>query len=286
MNNEKLWNALGEVGEDLISEAETRPKRNFKKRTAVILAAAIIVLFSVTAIAMQYLASFEEIFGSVRYYEVENYENAIGTDVYSEEGNIRFSAVSALADERVCMVLWQVENTKGNFAVDESYAETTLSVGENNTSLSLYYGSNEAPKNILMGYEFAEVGSEQQNFSGKLSLEYIYYLVPNGYSGYITTPYIETDLSMDFSIEKRMTSTVLKTADPNIKISCSPISMSIEGLYPEYDPFDINNTLYIFLKDGHKVELISNLNGIFVNHEPFDPNDVVSILYNGVELLA
>ena len=62
--------------------------------------------------------------------------------------------------------------------------------------------------------------------------------------------WISGDWKIDFKAEPKMEDVLLETADENIKISCSKISMKIEGNLPEMNSFEV------ILSDGTKVDFI------------------------------
>ena len=87
------------------------------------------------------------------------------------------------------------------------------------------------------------------------------------------------DWKIDFKAEPKMEDVLLETADENIKISCSKISMVISGSLPPMENFEV------ILSDGTKVDFIGlNLERIIFK-APLNPEEIVSIIYNGTELL-
>ncbi len=91
--------------------------------------------------------------------------------------------------------------------------------------------------------------------------------------------WLSGDWKIDFKAEPRMEDILLETADENIKISCSKISMKIEGNLPEMNSFEV------ILSNGTKADFLSLELERIIFRTPLDPKEIVSIIYNGTELL-
>ncbi len=92
--------------------------------------------------------------------------------------------------------------------------------------------------------------------------------------------WISGDWKIDFKAEPKMEDILLETADENIKISCSKISMKIEGNLPEME------YMQIFLADGTEISCVSAAPERVIFQKPINPEEIASIIYNGAELLA
>ena len=91
--------------------------------------------------------------------------------------------------------------------------------------------------------------------------------------------WLSGDWKIDFKAEPKMEDVLLETADENIEIHCSKISMAISGNLPVMENFEV------ILSDGTKVDFIGlNLDRIIFK-TPLNPEEIVSIIYNGTELL-
>jgi len=91
--------------------------------------------------------------------------------------------------------------------------------------------------------------------------------------------WISGDWKIDFKAEPKMEDIILETAGENIEIRCSKISMAISGNLPEMNSFEV------ILSDGTKVDfMILDLERIIFKI-PLNPEEIVSVIYNGTELL-
>ena len=91
--------------------------------------------------------------------------------------------------------------------------------------------------------------------------------------------WLSGDWKIDFKAEPKMEDVFLETADENIKIRCSKISMAISGNLSPMENFEVT------LSDGTKVEFIGLDLERIIFKTPLDPKEIVSIIYNGTELL-
>ena len=92
--------------------------------------------------------------------------------------------------------------------------------------------------------------------------------------------WLSGDWKIDFKAEPKMEDVLLETADENIEIRCSKISMSINGSLPERE------YMQIFLADGTEVNCITTDPERTIFQKPLNPEEIVSVIYNGTELLA
>jgi len=87
------------------------------------------------------------------------------------------------------------------------------------------------------------------------------------------------DWKIDFKAEPKMEDVILETADENIEVRCSKISMGISGNLPEME------YMQIFLADGTEVSCVSSTPERVIFQKPINPEEIASIIYNGEELL-
>lgn len=92
--------------------------------------------------------------------------------------------------------------------------------------------------------------------------------------------WLSGDWKIDFKAEPKMEDIILETADENIKIRCSKISMGISGKLPEME------YMQIFLADGTEINCVSAVPERVIFQKPINPKEIASIIYNGTELLA
>ena len=184
MNGENLWKALGEIGEDLVIWAENPPKKSYRKKFAIVLAAAIIMLLSVgTVAAMRFNISFADLFGFEEEKIIEDDKQIIeeSTPVEVAPGTEKktgseFTVISALADERIMYLLWQFDYYDGEIPKGAQIMPW-LSFGEAsvNTEIGYYGGMLEKNRDedTLVGYMIAEWNGEMQAESGSISFSEI-----------------------------------------------------------------------------------------------------------------
>ena len=91
--------------------------------------------------------------------------------------------------------------------------------------------------------------------------------------------WLSGDWKIDFKAEPKMEDIILETADENIEIRCSKISMGISGNFPEME------YMQIFLADGTEVSCVSSTPERVIFQKPINPEEIASIIYNGEELL-
>ena len=91
--------------------------------------------------------------------------------------------------------------------------------------------------------------------------------------------WLSGDWKIDFKAEPKMEDIILETADENIEIRCSKISMGISGNLPEME------YMQIFLADGTEVSCVSSTPERVIFQKPINPEEIASIIYNGEELL-
>ncbi len=180
MKAEILWNAIGEIGEDLVIWAENPPKRHRRKNFAIILAAAIIMLLSVgTFAAMRFNISFADLFGFEEAEIIEEdkqiIEESTPVEVVpetEEKTGSEFTVISALADERIMYLLWQFDYYDGEIPKGAQIMPW-LSFGEASVDTKIgYYGGmleENRDENSLVGYMIAEWDGEMQAKSGSVS---------------------------------------------------------------------------------------------------------------------
>ncbi len=167
MKTEKLWEAIGNVDPKFIEEAETPPKRAGHRRFGLILAAAVLMLLSVSAIAAaKWYISLDDVFEDPTE-ELKKDEQLIeATD--TKEGT-SVSVVSCLADERVMYLLWQLENS-GEVFPEGAEAALELSFGEASVNTSLGYFCGQIDElcsgGVLAGYIVADWNAEMQDAKG------------------------------------------------------------------------------------------------------------------------
>ncbi|MBR2639921.1 MAG: hypothetical protein IKD39_05075 [Oscillospiraceae bacterium] len=92
--------------------------------------------------------------------------------------------------------------------------------------------------------------------------------------------WLSGDWKIDFKAEPKMEDIILETADENIEIRCSKISMGISGKLPEME------YMQIFLADGTEISCVSATPERVIFPKPINPKEIASIIYNGAELLA
>ena len=92
--------------------------------------------------------------------------------------------------------------------------------------------------------------------------------------------WLSGDWKIDFKAEPKMEDVILETADENIEIRCSKISIAISGSLPPMENFEV------ILSDGTKVDFIGLDLERIIFRAPLNPEEIVSIIYNGTELLA
>ncbi len=175
MNGKILWDAFGDIDESYIAENETFVKKNYKKHTAIILAAAIILLLSVCAYAaVKWFISFEHIFGSDI---VEEYEQPIESSAVSEEGYITFSLVSAVADERIFYLLWQLDGNGTSLPYNCTvFPEIRFTEGTVDSGLGWFADMDMLPTeavNSLTGYVISGWNDEMKHSKGSVHLDRI-----------------------------------------------------------------------------------------------------------------
>lgn len=86
--------------------------------------------------------------------------------------------------------------------------------------------------------------------------------------------------TFEFSAIASLESQTLPCTVPRVEIDCSSLSLSITGNVPEI------KSLQIFLADGTESELLQvNPEGI-IFFKTVEPDNIVSILLNGKELLS
>lgn len=197
MKAEILWNAIGEIGEDLVIWAENPPKQHRRKNFAIILAAAIIMLLSVgTVAAMRFNISFADLFGFEEAKIIEEdkqiIEESTPTEIVpetEEKTGSEFTAISALADERIMYLLWQFDYYEGEIPKDAQIMPW-LSFGEAsiNTEIGYYGGMLEENRDedTLVGYMIAEWNGEMQAESGSISFSEVTAPVEQGSKIYET----------------------------------------------------------------------------------------------------
>lgn len=180
MNGENLWKALGEIGEDLVIWAENPPKKSYRKKFAIVLAAAIIMLLSVGAVAaMRFSISFVDLFGNEEAEIIEEDQQIIeeSTPVEivpetEEKTGSEFTVISALADERIMYLLWQFDYYDGEIPKG-AQVMPWLSLGEASVDTDIgYYGGmldENRDEDTLVGYMIAEWNGEMQAESGSIS---------------------------------------------------------------------------------------------------------------------
>lgn len=197
MKVEILWNAIGEIGEDLVIWAENPPKRHRRKNFAIILAAAIIMLLSVgTVAAMRFNISFADLFGFEEAEIIEEdkqiIEESTPTEIVpetEEKTGSEFTAISALADERIMYLLWQFDYYDGEIPKDAQIMPW-LSFGEASIDTEIgYYGGmleENRDEDTLVGYMIAEWNGEMQAESGSISFSEVTAPVEQGSKIYET----------------------------------------------------------------------------------------------------
>ncbi|MBE6893620.1 MAG: hypothetical protein E7482_06365 [Ruminococcaceae bacterium] len=180
MKAETLWNAIGEIGEDLVIWAENPPKRHRRKNFAIILAAAIIMLLSVgTVAAMRFNISFADLFGFEEAEIIEEDKQIIEESTPAEivpeteeKTGSEFTVISALADERIMYLLWQFDYYDGEIPKDAQIMPW-LSFGEASVDTKIGYYSGMLEENrdedTLVGYMIAEWNGEMQAEGGSIS---------------------------------------------------------------------------------------------------------------------
>ncbi len=181
MNGEILWNALGEIGADLVTEAETPPVKVRKNPKLIFLAAAIIILLSAcTYAAVKWAVSFEDIFGGEGNEIIKEDEQPLNFSTPSEEGEISLSLVSALADERIFYLLWQLDGGKERIiptclvSPDVYFSEGTVDNGLGYYTSQLHIDEVE---NGLTGYLVSQWNEEMQHSKGIVRIDDIF--IPN-----------------------------------------------------------------------------------------------------------
>lgn len=197
MKAETLWNAIGEIGEDLVIWAENPPKRHRRKNFAIILAAAIIMLLSVgTVAAMRFNISFADLFGFEEAEIIEEdkqiIEESTPTEIVpktEEKNGSEFTVISALADERIMYLLWQFDYYDGEIPKDAQIMPW-LSFGEASVDTKIgYYGGmleENRDEETLVGYMIAEWNGEMQAESGSISFSEVTAPVEQGSKIYET----------------------------------------------------------------------------------------------------
>lgn len=197
MKVEILWNAIGEIGEDLVIWAENPPKQHRRKNLAIILAAAIIMLLSVgTVAAMRFNISFADLFGFEEAEIIEEDKQIIeeSTPVEivpetEEKTGSEFTVISVLADERIMYLLWQFDYYEGEIPKG-AQVMPWLSFGEAsiNTEIGYYGGMLEENRDedTLVGYMIAEWNGEMQAESGSISFSEVTAPVEQGSKIYET----------------------------------------------------------------------------------------------------
>lgn len=197
MKAEILWNAIGEIGEDLVIWAENPPKRHRRKNFAIILAAAIIMLLSVgTVAAMRFNISFADLFGFEEAEIIEEdkqiIEESTPTEIVpetEEKTGSEFTVISALADERIMYLLWQFDYYDGEIPKDAQIMPW-LSFGEASVDTEIgYYGGmleENRDEDTLVGYMIAEWNGEMQAESGSISFSEVTAPVEQGSKIYET----------------------------------------------------------------------------------------------------
>lgn len=171
MKIEKLWQAIGNVDPKFIEEAETPPKKTGRKHFGIVLAAAVLMLLSVSTIAaVRWYISLDDVFEEPPE-ELKNEEQLIEKTAETDktEEPVKVSVVSCLADERIMYLLWQTESKAEAFPAGAS-AEPELSFGDASvdTALGYYGGQIEelCTGNIIAGYLIAEWDSNMQATEG------------------------------------------------------------------------------------------------------------------------
>ncbi len=91
--------------------------------------------------------------------------------------------------------------------------------------------------------------------------------------------WLSGDWKIDFKAEPKMEDIILETADEKIEIRCSKISMEISGNLPEMNSFEV------ILSDGTKVDFMNLDLERIIFKIPLNPEEIVSVIYNGTELL-
>lgn len=197
MKAETLWNAIGEIGEDLVIWAENPPKQHRRKNFAIILAAAIIMLLSVgTVAAMRFNISFADLFGFEEAEIIEEdkqiIEESTPTEIVpetEEKTGSEFTVISALADERIMYLLWQFDYYDGEIPKDAQIMPW-LSFGEASVDTKIgYYGGmleENRDEETLVGYMIAEWNGEMQAESGSVSFSEVTAPVEQGSKIYET----------------------------------------------------------------------------------------------------
>lgn len=197
MKAETLWNAIGEIGEDLVIWAENPPKQHRRKNFAIILAAAIIMLLSVgTVAAMRFNISFADLFGFEEAEIIEEDKQIIEESTpleivpeTEEKTGSEFTVISALADERIMYLLWQFDYYDGEIPKGAQIMPW-LSFGEAsiNTEIGYYGGMLEENRDedTLVGYMIAEWNGEMQAESGSISFSEVTAPVEQGSKIYET----------------------------------------------------------------------------------------------------
>ncbi|MBQ6876782.1 MAG: hypothetical protein IJO22_00070 [Oscillospiraceae bacterium] len=197
MKAEILWNAIGEIGEDLVIWAENPPRQNRRKSFAIILAAAIIMLLSVGAVAaLRFNISFADLFGFEDAEIIEEDQQIIeeSTPVEivpetEEKTGSEFTVISALADDRIMYLLWQFDYYDGEIPKGAQIMPW-LSFGEASvdTEIGYYCGMLEENRDedTLVGYMIAEWNGEMQTESGSISFSEITEPVEQGSKIYET----------------------------------------------------------------------------------------------------
>ncbi|MGN0629367.1 MAG: hypothetical protein ACI4IW_07040 [Oscillospiraceae bacterium] len=171
MNAEKLWQSIGNIDPKFVEEAEIPPKKTGRRRFGIVLAAAVLMLLSVSTIAtVRWYISLNDVFEKppeVLREEEQLIEKTADTDEAEEP--ISVSVVSCLADERIMYLLWQVESDGTAFPKGAS-AEPGLSFGEASvdTALGYYGGQIEelCAGNVIAGYLVAEWSPKMQEAEG------------------------------------------------------------------------------------------------------------------------
>ncbi len=223
MNGEILWNAIGNVSDELIAETAAPPAKTRRSPKIIFLAAAIILLLSAcTYAAVKWLVSFEDIFGSEKNELVEDYEQPLGSAVGSE--GISFTAVSALADERIFYLLWQLDGGETKLPENAAFFPTPyFSEGTINNGLGYFNAQMylDEAENALTGYLISSWNGDMQNAKGNLS------------SGEICVP-VEVP-SEDFSVDFQ--AVIAKSEYVNGEYESGPYFF--HKYYPEYQWLDV-----------------------------------------------
>ncbi len=131
---------------------------------------------------------------------------------------------------------------------------------------------------------------EWHNFMEKLGYSFNSYLYEVDYENIdelcflrkdeiVQKNWLSGDWEIDFKAEPKMEDIILETADENIEIRCSKISLGISGNLPEME------YMQIFLTDGTEVSCVSATPERVIFQKPIKPEEIASIMYNGTELL-